>query len=134
MTRPVGLKEPEKYIRIGKGKSPRFKEGNPGRPKGSLNKVTLLKNKILDAALSRNLNGRIVRYTKKGRKYYLNEVSTPELMKVGATFVPKELKGTGFENMKTIINIVKTYADSNRSTSGNKSHRTETLPKANSRV
>jgi hypothetical protein len=62
----------------------RFKKGDPnrpkgGRPKGAKDKATVLREKLLDAALNLNLDDK--------------NIKRSDIMKVAASFVPKEIKG-----------------------------------------
>lgn len=82
-----------------------FRKGNPGKPMGAVSKTTLLKEKILDAILKRDLEGQLKIFGKKGKILVVPEVDTTDLMKVAATFVPKEqvIKGEGFANVTNIF-------------------------------
>jgi len=137
MTRPGRRKG---YItNIEEGKRPSFAEGNPGRPEGSKNKVTLLKEKILNEVLRRRFDREKILYVKRGKQIVRivePEVSTTDLIKVGATFVPKELKGEGFEGKN--ITIVYPGLKNERSSAGdNRLHsaiKAKNLPRGKAKV
>ena len=68
-----------------------FLPNNPGRPKGCLNKDTILKNTVLDALIK--------------RKEEIENINILDLLKVGATFVPKEIKGDKTADNRLILYI-----------------------------
>jgi len=71
--------------------------GNPGKPKGSKDKATLLKNKILEHCMRMDLTGWEYEYVRKNKKWKkrIKRRSIPDrhILTVGAGFVPKEIKG-----------------------------------------
>jgi len=72
-----------------------FPKGHTGRPLGAKNKTTLLKEKILEAALGVNLNGGETLTTKQGKKLvkrFIRNIPEIDILKLGASFVPKEVK------------------------------------------
>ena len=72
-----------------------FEKGNPGRLPGSKNKTTLLKEKILAAALKIDLEGGQTITEKRGKKLikkFVRNIPQADLIKIGASFVPKEVK------------------------------------------
>ena len=85
-----------------------FKKGNPGKPKGAVSQTTLLKEKILSAALSIDLKGNRKAISALGKIIKIPNIRPEELIKVAATFVPKEqtIKGEGFETNITLANIL----------------------------
>lgn len=86
----------------------KFAKGNPGKLPGTKNKVTLLKEKILAAALKVDLEGGRRILLKSGKVVVVPNVKPDDLMKIAATFVPKEqtIKGEGFETNITLANIL----------------------------
>lgn len=73
-----------------------FQKGSPGRPLGAKNKTTLLKEKILNAALKINLDDgeTVVSLSDKKRLMtkFVHTIPRVDVLKLGAGFVPKETK------------------------------------------
>ena len=86
----------------------RFKPGNPGKPVGAVSRTTLLKEKLLKAALEIDLNGGRRIFNKKGKCLVIPDISRSDIMKLAAGFVPKEqvIKGEGFETNITLANVL----------------------------
>lgn len=78
---------PEDYKDSSRGP---FKKGNPGRPKGCLNKETRLKHAVLDTLA-----------TREGE---LAEMAIDKLLTVGASFVPKSKGEESGDKVIVVIN------------------------------
>ena len=83
----IGENPDRKYLKKGvRG----FLPNNPGKPFGAICRSTRLKNEVLDIL--------------ETRKEELKIMSIDKLLTVGASFVPKEIKGEGFADT-SITNI-----------------------------
>lgn len=85
-----------------------FKKGNPGRLPGTKNKTTILKEKLLDAAIKIDLSGSRIVLLRDGRRVAIPNMRPDDLVRVAASLIPKEqlIKGEGFETNISLTNVL----------------------------
>ena len=88
----------------------RFGKGHPGKLPGTRNMTVLLKEKLLEYALTQDLDEVIKKIDGQGNEITKRSFSKSHLMTLAATFVPKEtaLKVTRTTRTLVDINIKKT--------------------------
>jgi hypothetical protein len=70
-----------------------FIEGNPGRPNGIPNKLTLLKNKLAEYAEANiDLDEVATMYDKDGNPYTARTLAKLDILKLAVSLIPKEQK------------------------------------------
>lgn len=103
------VKNAKEYNPDGQG----FVAGNPGRPHGAKNLASVLRNKILSAAVKIDLEGfNLVQVKRKGKPVQvlrIKNVSDIELTKIGATLIPKESTVDLNVNKPMMIEVVHDY-------------------------
>lgn len=108
-------------------KTGKFKKGNPGRPLGAVSQTTLLKEKLLKAALEIDLHatrtihihspktGKIVKTIE------IRDIPRKDIMKTAATFVPRETKVDVNSNMPLAVQVVHNYKPTGDTSKGRSS-------------